>query len=134
MNVYITVFLGAMQCSFVGTYQHFGGHFWLLRPLTRRHTPGAQNLVTFTALNRSVLLPKNVFASISTIWQGDARYYILRALNIFSLILLTRLAINGCSGLINRFIGQSRVATSNTYNTSKGYWNNNTQSLQHFHT
>jgi hypothetical protein len=52
---------------------------------------------------------------------------------ILSRILVTRQVINGFAGLMNGFIGQSPGGSTNTYNTSKGYWNNNTQSLQHFH-
>jgi hypothetical protein len=44
---------------------------------------------------------------------------------------VTRQVINGFPGLNNQFIGQSPGGSTNTYNTSKGYWNNNTQSLQH---
>jgi hypothetical protein len=42
-------------------------------------------------------------------------------------MLATRQVINGFSALINRFTGQSPVTTTNTCNTSKGYWNNKTQ-------
>jgi hypothetical protein len=50
---------------------------------------------------------------------------------ILSRILATRQIINGFSGLMNRFIGPG--GSTNTYNTSKDYWSNNTQSLQYFH-
>jgi hypothetical protein len=43
-------------------------------------------------------------------------------------ILVMRQVINGFFGLMNRFIGQSPVGSTNTYNTSKGYWNNNKMS------
>jgi hypothetical protein len=43
-------------------------------------------------------------------------------------ILVTRRVINGFSGFMNRFIGQSPGESTNTCNTSKGYWNNNTKS------
>jgi hypothetical protein len=52
---------------------------------------------------------------------------------VLSRVLVTRQVINGLSGLMNRLIGQSPGGSTNTYNTSKGYWNNNTQSLQHCH-
>jgi hypothetical protein len=50
----------------------------------------------------------------------------LNVLFVLSCILITWQVINGFSGLMNRFIGYSPVATTDTYNTSKGYWNNNT--------
>jgi hypothetical protein len=34
---------------------------------------------------------------------------------------------------MNLFIGQSPGGSTNTYNTSKAYWNNDRQNLQHFH-
>jgi hypothetical protein len=52
---------------------------------------------------------------------------------ILSRVLVRQEVINGFSGLTYRFIGQSPVATTNTYNTSNCYCTNNTQSLQHFH-
>jgi hypothetical protein len=63
------------------------------------------------------------FVSLCTFW----------VLIILSNVLITRQVINGFSGLMNRFIGQSLAVTTNTYNTSKGHWNTNTQILQHFH-
>jgi hypothetical protein len=50
------------------------------------------------------------------------------ACSILLHILVTQQVINGFFGLINRFIGQSPVTTTDTYNTSKGYGNNNTKS------
>jgi hypothetical protein len=44
-----------------------------------------------------------------------------------------RQIINGLSVLMNLFTGQSPGGSTNNYNTSKCYWNNNTQNLQHFH-
>jgi hypothetical protein len=60
-------------------------------------------------------------------------YKITKVQYILSRILLMRQVVNGFSGLMNWFIGQLPGWSTNTYNTSEGYWNNNTQSLQHFH-
>jgi hypothetical protein len=52
---------------------------------------------------------------------------------VLSRIVVRRHVINGFFRLMNRFIEQSSGGSTNTYNTSKGYWDSNTLSLQHFH-